>query len=144
MADDPSVWEQWQALLSAENPDLLKILKLGAQLQAYFATVERETLKVARATGVTWAQLGEALGTSRQAVWQRVTSSPAMTRKPRSGPPSFLDEDHYEKFRRVMEDIAARRDQVAGEMFDVPRGSRVTRKHPYPKLPDDRRATGHP
>jgi hypothetical protein len=37
---------QWQALLSAENPDLLKILKLGAQLQAYFATVERETLKV--------------------------------------------------------------------------------------------------
>ena len=51
MADDPSVWEQWQALLSAENPDLLKILKLGAQLQAYFATVERETLKVARATG---------------------------------------------------------------------------------------------
>jgi len=125
MADDPSVWGQWQALLSAENPDLLKILKLGAQLQAYFAAVERETLKVARATGVTWAQLGEALGTSRQAVWQRATSPSAKARTPRSGPSSPLDEEHYEQLRKVMEDVAVRRDQVAAEMFDVPRGSRV-------------------
>jgi len=33
--------ERWQGLLSAENPDLLAILKLGAQLQAYFAAVKR-------------------------------------------------------------------------------------------------------
>ena len=128
MADDPSVWGQWQALLGAENPDLLKILKLGAQLQAYFAAVERETLKVARATGVTWAQLGEALGTSRQAVWQRATSPSARTPGTRSGSLSSLDEDHYERLRKAMEDVAARGDQIAAEMFDVPRGSRVVRK----------------
>jgi hypothetical protein len=100
---EPSIWEQWQTLLNAESTDLLAILKLGAQLQAYFATVERETLRVARATGVTWAQLGEALGTSRQAVWQRATSFAGVSRKPTSGPLSRLDEKEYAKFRRTME-----------------------------------------
>ena len=126
---DQSIWERWQGLLSAENPDLLAILKLGAQLQAYFAAVKRETLQVARTTGLTWAQLGEALGTSRQAVWQRATSRDAVSRKPRSGPHPFLDEDQYAKLRSAMEEMAARRDQMAGEMFDLPRGSRVVRKY---------------
>ena len=126
---DQSIWERWQGLLSAKNPDLLAILKLGAQLQAYFAAVERETLQVARASGLTWAQLGEALGTSRQAVWQRATTRDAVPRKPRSGPHPFLDEDQYAKLRSAMEEMTARRDQIAGEMFDLPRGSKGVRKY---------------
>jgi hypothetical protein len=130
MDGDLNIWEEWDALLNAENPDLLGILKLGAQLQAYFATVERETLKVARATGLTWAQLGEALGTSRQAVWQRATTPDAVPRKPRSGPHPFLDDDTYANLRKAREEMAVRRDQVAGEMFDSPRGSKLVRKFP--------------
>ena len=126
---DVNVWEEWEALLSAENPDLLGILKLGAQLQAYFAAVERETLKVARATGLTWAQLGEALGTSRQAVWQRAMS-PTVPHKSRSGPNPLLDDDKYANLLKVREEVAARRDRMAGELFDSPRGERLVRRLP--------------
>jgi len=130
MDRDQNVWEEWDALLSAENPDVLAILKLGAQLQAYFAAVERETLKVARARGLTWAQLGEALGTSRQAVWQRATTPDAVPRKRRSEPNPFLDDEKYANLRKAREELVARRDRIAGEMFDSPRGAKLTRQFP--------------
>ena len=120
-----NIWDEWEALLSAESPDLLGILKLGAQLQAYFAAVERETLKVARATGLTWAQLGEAVGTSRQAVWQRATTPSGVPPRYRSGPNPLLDEEKYAKLRESMKERAALRDRVAGEMFDARRRSRL-------------------
>jgi hypothetical protein len=125
-----NIWDEWEALLSAENPDLLGILKLGAQLQAYFAAVERETLKVARATGLTWAQLGAALGTSRQAVWQRATTPDAVPPKHRSGPNPLLDDEKYATHRKMREELAARRDRVAGEMFDSRRGAKLVRQFP--------------
>ena len=50
-----SIWEQWEGLLRAETPDLLAILKLGAQLQAYFAAVEREDPSSGASK---WAHLG--------------------------------------------------------------------------------------
>jgi hypothetical protein len=124
MGGDLSIWEQWEALLSAEEPDLLRILKLGAQLQEYFAAVERETLKVARATGLTWAQLGEAVGTSRQAVWQRSTSPSAVTRRGASGSNPLLADDRYAHLQKIREESAERRDRAAGAMFDSPGGSR--------------------
>jgi hypothetical protein len=101
-------------------------------MQAYFAAVERETLQVARASGVTWAQLDEALGTSRQAVWQRATTR-EWPHKPRSGPHPFLDEDEYATLRTAIDEVAVRRDQIAGKMFDMPRGKRGHRI--YPRLP---------
>ncbi len=129
MDDDRSIWDRWQELLRAERPDLLEILKLGVQLQAYFAAVERETLKVAQATGITWAQLGEALGASRRAVWRRATTRAAVPPTLSSEPPPFVDEDRYADLRSAMEEIAARTDQMAGEMFDAPRRTRVIRKN---------------
>src|ERR1700728_1547133 len=68
------LWAEWESLLDARSPDLLAILRVGAQLQAYLAAVEREALKAPRGSGLTWEQLGDALGTTRQAVWQRATS----------------------------------------------------------------------
>jgi hypothetical protein len=130
MDEERTVWEEWEALLSAETPDLLGILKLGAQLQAYFATIERETLKVARATGLTWAQLGDALGTSRQAVWQRATTPNAVPSKHRSGPNPLLDDEKYARLRKLREELAARTDRVAGEMFDSRRDAKLVRQFP--------------
>jgi hypothetical protein len=132
MDRERNIWDEWEALLSAESPDLLGILKLGAQLQAYFAAVERETLKVARATGLTWAQLGDALGTSRQAVWQRATTPGAVPAKRRSGPNPLLDDEKYTRLQKRTEELAARRDRVAGEMFDSRRSSKVVRQFPVP------------
>ena len=62
MEERSSIWDQWQELLHSENPDLVAILKLGAQFQAYFSSIESETLQVARMAGLTWEQLGDALG----------------------------------------------------------------------------------
>jgi hypothetical protein len=130
MDEERTVWEEWEALLSAETPDLLGILKLGARLQAYFATIERETLKVARATGLTWAQLGDALGTSRQAVWQRATTPNAVPPEHRSGPNPLLDDEKYARLRKLREELAARTDRVAGEMFDSRRNVKLVRHFP--------------
>ncbi len=45
------MWDEWQVLIHSDNPDLLEILKLGAQFQAYFSTIESETLQAARTGG---------------------------------------------------------------------------------------------
>jgi hypothetical protein len=113
-----SIWDEWQGLLQSESPDLLEILKLGAQFQAYFSTIESETLQVARAAGMTWAQLGEALGTSRQAVWQRATSWDSSRRKAGRADRSRLSDERFAGLRKAHEDWAKRRDQVAAAMFD--------------------------
>ena len=119
--DGLDAWNEWESLLGAESPDLLAILRVGAQLQAYLAAVEREALKAARGAGLTWAQLGEALGTTRQAVWQRATTwneTGPPSGKPRTGAHPLIDEDVLARLRELQSDGAARRDRIAGEMFD--------------------------
>jgi hypothetical protein len=112
------MWDEWQNLIHSENPDLLEILKLGAQFQAYFSTIESETLQAARKSGMTWTQLGDALGTSRQAVWQRATTWDASRRRDRSADRSRPGEERLADLKKAQEDWARRRDQVASAMFD--------------------------
>jgi hypothetical protein len=118
MENGSNLWNEWQELLQAENPDLLRILTLGAQFQAYFATIENETLQAARAAGVTWDQLGNALGTSRQAVWQRATTwDPSRgNARPRAG--SRVSDERLAHLRRAQEVWAEKRDTAAAAMFD--------------------------
>ncbi len=118
MAAQSDSWERWQELIQAEEPDPLAILRLGAQFQAYFSTVESEALQAARAAGLTWAQLGEALGTSRQAVWQRATTWDAARRKDRPSERRRSGEKSHDTLRRAQEDWAVRTDQLAAAMFD--------------------------
>jgi hypothetical protein len=120
MAEQADSWRRWQELIHAEDPDPLAILRLGAQFQAYFSTVEREALQAARADGVTWAQLGEALGTSRQAVWQRATTWDAGRRTGHPSSRSYSDEETHATLRRAREEWAVRTDQAATAMFDGP------------------------
>ncbi len=118
MADQADSWGRWQELIHAEEPDPLAILRLGAQFQAYFSTVESEALQAARAVGMTWAQLGEALGTSRQAVWQRATTWDAARRMDRPSEPGRSGEKIHDTLRRAQDDWAMRTDQLAAAMFD--------------------------
>jgi hypothetical protein len=118
MTQQADSWGHWQELIHAEDPDPLAILRLGAQFQAYFSTVESEALQAARAAGVTWAQLGEALGTSRQAVWQRATTWDAARRLERPSERGPSGEKSHDTLRRAQEDWAVRTDQLAAAMFD--------------------------
>jgi hypothetical protein len=112
------MWDEWLELIHSDNPDLLEILRLGAQFQAYFSTIESETLKAARAAGMTWAQLGDALGTSRQAVWQRATTWDASRRGHRPSDRSRPGDGKFANLKKAQEDWAQRRDQAASAMFD--------------------------
>ncbi len=120
VSEPPDSWGQWQELIHSDQPDLLAILKLGAQFQAYFATVESEALQAARMAGLTWAQLGEALGTSRQAVWQRATTWDSSGRHGGTADRSRPDGGRLANLQKAQEDWARRRDQAAATMFDGP------------------------
>jgi hypothetical protein len=67
-----SPWDTWEALRSGSDPDPIEVLRTVAPLQEYFSSIEREAIRVARAQGRTWDEIGSALGKTRQAIWQRV------------------------------------------------------------------------
>lgn len=69
-----AAWQAWESLRSQPDPDPLKVLEAVTAFQAYFSAIEREAVKVARAKGHTWSEIGAAVGKTGQAVWQRVAS----------------------------------------------------------------------
>ena len=83
MSESP--WDTWEELRSSPNPDPIEVLKIVASFHEYFCSIEQEAIRVARAQGRTWNEIGAALGKTRQAIWQRVGSrSPEVKR-------SFID-----------------------------------------------------
>jgi hypothetical protein len=79
VSDSP--WEVWEALRSGPNPDPIEVLETVAAFHEYFSSIEREAIRVARAQGRTWSDIGSALGKTRQAIWQRAGSrSPDLQR----------------------------------------------------------------
>ena len=74
-----NTWEAWEALRSTEDPDPIEVLKAVSTFQRYFSAVEIEAVRVARAKGNTWEQIGSALGRTKQALWQRISSPKQMS-----------------------------------------------------------------
>jgi hypothetical protein len=72
-----SAWETWEGLRSSQNPDPIEVLKTVAYFRRYFSSIEEEAIRVARAQGRTWNDIGGALGRTRQAIWQRAGSRSA-------------------------------------------------------------------
>jgi|KBSMisStaDraftv2_1062788.scaffolds.fasta_scaffold2076453_1 hypothetical protein len=66
-----SAWDEWDRLLAEPTPDPLEVIKLAARYQRYLDAVQMKAVPAARASGHTWEEIGAAIGTSRQAVWQR-------------------------------------------------------------------------
>jgi len=69
-----SAWERWEDLRAGADPDPIEVLNAVTSFQEYFAAVEKEAIKVARAQGHSWQEIGAALGRTRQALWQRAGS----------------------------------------------------------------------
>jgi hypothetical protein len=67
-------WDNWERLRREPEADPIEVLRAISAFQNYFAAIEREAVKVARAQDRTWQEIGAALGRSRQAVWQRAAS----------------------------------------------------------------------
>lgn len=49
----------------------MEVLRLAGTYQRYLFEVEDKAVRAARAQGRTWEEIGEAVGTTRQAAWQR-------------------------------------------------------------------------
>jgi hypothetical protein len=89
-----SAWDDWDALLAQPEPDPLEVLKLASQYQRYLDAIQMKAVPAARAEGHTWDEIGKAIGTSRQAVWQRFRgvhrkTVPMQTTQPWPKPPQF-------------------------------------------------------
>src|SRR3954447_24111271 len=71
MAADTSLFAEWDQAVSGSTPDPMRIAALSARFLAYFTVVQKEAVTVAAASGRSWTEIAEVLGTTRQAAWQR-------------------------------------------------------------------------
>jgi hypothetical protein len=93
-----SFWESWEAIRANPDPDPLEVLRVAGTFRRYFETAEREGIAFARAEGNTWEQIAEALGQSRQAVWQRSNREVASR--------AFLDGHRKRRWQGIRSDPA--------------------------------------
>jgi len=69
-----SVWDQWEAVIRRPDPDPLEVLRAAGMYQRYLFEIQDKAVKAARAQGHTWEEIAQAVGTTRQAAWQRYGS----------------------------------------------------------------------
>jgi hypothetical protein len=73
MESSESFWEQWDRIRGSSDPDPLEVRRVTAAFTSYFQSVQKEAISFARAAGLTWEQIAESLGQSRQRLWQRAS-----------------------------------------------------------------------
>jgi hypothetical protein len=75
MSNELSAWAAWDELIHARDADPLEVLRAASQFQRYFEAVQKAAAKAARGNGKTWDEIGQSLGVSRQAAWERFATS---------------------------------------------------------------------
>src|ERR1700735_4917528 len=73
-----SFWEAWERIRTSADPDPLEVLQVAAAFSRYFDAAQKEAISFARAAGLSWEQIAESLGQSRQSVWQRASRDPSL------------------------------------------------------------------
>jgi hypothetical protein len=68
-----SFWESWERIRASADPDPLEVLRVAAAFGRYFEAAQKEAISFARSAGLSWEQIAESLGQSRQALWQRAS-----------------------------------------------------------------------
>lgn len=68
-----SFWESWERIRASSDPDPLEVLRVAAAFSRYFDSAQKEAISFARSAGLSWEQIAESLGQSRQALWQRAS-----------------------------------------------------------------------
>lgn len=102
-----SVWDPWEEAIRRTDPEPLEVLRAAGMYQRYLFEVQDKAVKAARAQGHTWEEIARAVGTTRQAAWQRYGAvAPA--------PPSkddlrtWLDDDRTVPHLVALYDLMAR------------------------------------
>jgi hypothetical protein len=78
MKSSESFWEAWERIRADSDPDPLEVLRVSASFSRYFDTAQKEAISFARSSGLSWEQIAESLGQSRQAIWQRARRDPEL------------------------------------------------------------------
>jgi hypothetical protein len=68
-----SLWEAWKRIRASADPDPLEVLRVASAFSRYFDAAQKEAISFARLAGLSWEQIAESLGQSRQALWQRAS-----------------------------------------------------------------------
>jgi hypothetical protein len=68
-----SFWDAWERIRASRDPDPLEVLRVAAAFSRYFDTAQKEAISFARSAGLSWEQIAQSLGQTRQAVWQRAS-----------------------------------------------------------------------
>jgi hypothetical protein len=68
-----SFWDAWERIRTSTDPDPLEVLRVAAAFSRYFEAAQKEAVSFARSAGLSWEQIAESLGQSRQALWQRAS-----------------------------------------------------------------------
>ena len=68
-----SFWESWDRIRTSAHPDPLEVLRVAAAFVRYFEAAQKEAISFARSAGLSWEQIAESIGQSRQALWQRAS-----------------------------------------------------------------------
>ena len=68
---ESDVWRDWERLRRSEDPDPVEVARIAGDLVQYFSALQAQAVAAAQEQGRSWADIGEAIGTSRQAAWQR-------------------------------------------------------------------------
>jgi hypothetical protein len=62
-----------ERIRTSADPDPLEVLQVAAAFSRYFGAAQKEAISFARSAGLSWEQIAESLGQSRQALWQRAS-----------------------------------------------------------------------
>ena len=71
MPASESFWHAWERIRATDDPDPLEVLRVAAACGRYFEAAQKEAISCARRAGLSWEQIADSLGQSRQALWQR-------------------------------------------------------------------------
>lgn len=67
---DFEIWSAWTALMEG-TLEPIEVVRVAAMYERYFQEVQRQAALVAQAEGRSWEEIGAAVGTTRQAAWER-------------------------------------------------------------------------
>jgi hypothetical protein len=79
VAEETRWFAAWDKIAQDPDPDPIEVVRTAGMYQRYFAAVQDRAARLARKRGVTWEEIGQAAGTTRQAAWQRFSKPTSRT-----------------------------------------------------------------
>jgi hypothetical protein len=101
-ADNWAESDDGSAFLPLDRAEALELLALGEVIARKVGYGRQLTIRTARSAGASWAQIGKALGTSRQSAWEaHARWIEAQARQHRANDYEGLDDDQVAEARAL-------------------------------------------